>query len=85
MTTYEPLGVGGVGKPVHPEATTLPMDPADVDTLPPADIDACSSCDGLGLIITGQESDTGAFTDEPCTSCDGSGHRYGWIALGGAA
>lgn len=79
----ESQGAPTWGRKEHPAAP--PMDPMDVEALPPVDIDACSTCDGLGIIITGTESDTGAWTDEPCTRCDGSGHRYGWIALGGVA
>lgn len=56
----------------------LPMDPADIEQLPPADIDACEHCDGLGARVVGfDEADRPL--DDTCSWCDGSGNRRGWV------
>lgn len=59
---------------------TIPFDPADTDGIPPRDLDACTACDGLGLVVTGRDPETGKPVDEPCRACDGSGSCWGWVA-----
>lgn len=54
-----------------------PNDPVDVEDLPPADLDACEHCSGLGLLVVGLDEAERPI-DEPCTWCDGSGDRRGW-------
>jgi len=58
----------------------VPMDPQDVEALPPADIDDCSHCDGLGTVVLYIEAETGLPVDEECGWCDGTGNRQGWAA-----
>jgi len=60
-----------------PDHGPIPMDPADVEALPPADIDDCSHCDGLGAVVLYIEAETGLPVDEDCTWCSGTGNRYG--------
>jgi DnaJ-class molecular chaperone len=58
--------------------TPIPLDPADQDKLPPADVDACSRCDGTGGIFpTLDPQDV-----QPCPVCGGDGVLP---ELGGAA
>lgn len=55
----------------------LPAEPAPiVHDEPPADIDACEHCDGLGVRVTGFDEAERPL-DETCTWCDGSGNRRG--------
>lgn len=65
------------GQPFLVPADTPP--PAIDYEQPPADVDACSHCDGLGARIVGFDEAEQPI-DEPCTWCDGSGNRRGWAA-----
>lgn len=50
-------------------SNVIPADPQVVEQLPPADIDACSRCDGTGAIFpTLDPQDI-----EPCPVCKGDG------------
>lgn len=53
---------------------TEPPAPIEVEDLPPADIDACERCDGLGVMVVGHDQADRPL-DEPCTWCDGTGDR----------
>lgn len=50
--------------------TALPMDPYDVEQLPPTDLHDCSRCHGQGLI---EVLVLGALVDRPCPACAGTG------------
>jgi hypothetical protein len=65
---------------LHPGHGPLPMDPVDVEALPPADLDDCEHCDGLGARVVYIEAETGLPVDEPCTWCDGTGDRRSAVA-----
>ena len=67
-------------------APFLPMDPADYDRLPPADLDACDHCAGAGVVDAGTDPNTGIPTDVQCPMCGGTGALDGpFYPLGGAA
>lgn len=52
----------------------VPADPADLDLLPPADIDECGACLGSGEVASGRyEHETGAPITFTCTDCE---HRH---------
>lgn len=63
----------------------IPMDPADYDRLPPADVDACDHCGGEGVIPTTTDPQSGLPEDVPCPLCGGTGELTGPHHLGGAA
>lgn len=63
-----------------PEPEIVPMDPLDVEDLPPADIDVCDRCGGGGEVITGADPVSGRWVAEPCPLCHGTGDRWGWVA-----
>jgi DnaJ-class molecular chaperone len=50
--------------------TTIPMDPVDVEQLPPEDVDACSSCKGVGAVWPAS-NDPQDIRD--CSTCSGTG------------
>lgn len=52
--------------------TEIPIDPADIDRLAPADLDICGACNGNGDVPLGnpENPDTDWLT---CTACAGSG------------
>lgn len=52
----------------------VPADPADLDLLPPADIDQCGPCNGSGEVYAGyDEIETGMPVTVRCESCWGTG------------
>lgn len=53
----------------------IPVDPVLLEQLPPADIDKCEHCKGHGVVITGEDPDTGVAVDVECTWCEGTGDR----------
>lgn len=62
-----------------------PVPPEDYDWTPqpPADIDVCSYCGGMGERITGQDWETGAPNFETCR-CTREGHpgqAHPWLVL----
>lgn len=59
------------------EPAPLPMDPADYDRIPPADIDACDHCSGTGAEPT---SSLDPQDLEPCLVCRGDGVLPDWRA-----
>ena len=61
-------------------ADFIPMDPVDVEDLPPADIDACDRCAGHGEVVTGTDPISGRWVAETCPACDGTGDRWGRAA-----
>lgn len=50
--------------------TFIPLDPQDLDKLPPADLDVCDHCGGAGAIwpTSGDPQDV-----EACPVCQGDG------------
>lgn len=49
--------------------TTIPMDPLDVEQLPPVDLAACDHCQGTGAVWDGRDPQTG----DVCPVCKGDG------------
>lgn len=58
----------------------IPMDPLDVEDLPPADIDVCDRCSGGGEVVTGVDPTSGKWVSDTCPLCHGTGDRWGWVA-----
>jgi ribosomal protein L37AE/L43A len=59
--------------------TVFPMDPLDVEQLPPEDMEACPSCKGVGAVWPASNDPQDIWD---CSTCGGSG-VLPW--LGGAA
>jgi len=60
--------------------SSIPMDPYDVEALPPEDVDVCDRCEGHGTVCIGADPVSGRWVDEQCPACGGSGSRWGWVA-----
>jgi hypothetical protein len=41
----------------------------------PDDLDVCARCEGKGIVSTEYEPATGAWLDDDCRACDGTGER----------
>ncbi len=57
---------------------TIPLDPADLDRLPPHDVADCSACSGTGYRVGYYDPTTGHYDADDCRACDGSGWEPGW-------
>lgn len=55
---------------VATEPKSLPLDPMDLDRIPPEDIDACPSCQGIGAIWPSSDDPRDV---RDCATCDGTG------------
>lgn len=55
-------------------ADLIPMDPLDVEALPPYDVDDCWACEGQGDVWVGHDRD-GADVTRRCGQCRGTGMR----------
>lgn len=60
MTTYLPL------------ESAVPLDPADLDRIPPADLEVCGPCNGNGDVPAGDPANPDT-TWTSCTACAGTG------------
>jgi len=56
--------------PLDAPPLVVPFDPADLDRVPPADIDVCDVCCGDGCL-----EHRGLLIDHPCHRCGGTGRR----------
>ena len=64
----------------------VPMDPADYDLLPPADLDVCDGCDGTGQIADdGDPRDPATGDVWTCGMCGGTGDLAGTYWIGAAS
>lgn len=61
--------------------SVVPLDPADLDRIPPADLDVCGVCRGHGDVPLGDPSNPGTAWHD-CAGCRGTGSP---IQHGGAA
>lgn len=59
----------------------IPMDPVEVENLPPADLNACARCNGTGGVHLEWNAWVGDIYDV-CPDCHGTGEV---TPLGGAA
>ena len=57
----------------------MPMDPMDVEQLPPEDLDDCDRCGGQGEVVTRTDPESGRWVTEECLSCHGTG-AWWWAA-----
>ena len=52
-------------------------EPDHPNTIPPEDIDVCTTCLGSGEVFVRQDWQTGAYVTEECRTCRGSGEYPG--------
>lgn len=60
--------------PVEP---AVPLDPADLDRIPPADLEVCGPCNGNGDVPVAGADPADPDTDwRTCGACGGSGFAF---------
>lgn len=58
--------------------TAIPLDPMDLDRIPPPDADVCPTCAGRGIVILAFDpADPASEVDDDCPTCQGTGRLQG--------